>query len=50
MKARGIVPSAEQLELIQGPIEVPTADGGTELRDFSAPYHWAAFQLIGDWQ
>ncbi len=34
-----------QLEFIRGPIVV---DG--EARDFSSPYYWAAFQLIGDWQ
>jgi CHAT domain-containing protein len=39
-----------QMELIRGPIEVTTADGKTETRDFRSPYHWAAFQLIGDWR
>ncbi len=41
---------AAQMELIAGPIEFVNADGETVTRDFSAPYHWAAFQLIGDWQ
>ncbi|MEM9598803.1 MAG: CHAT domain-containing tetratricopeptide repeat protein [Acidobacteriota bacterium] len=39
-----------QLELIRGPIPVPDGNGGTEMRDFSAPYHWGAFQLIGDYR
>ena len=39
-----------QMELIRGPIEVKLEDGTVVERDFSAPYHWAAFQLIGDWQ
>ncbi|MEM6454712.1 MAG: CHAT domain-containing protein [Acidobacteriota bacterium] len=39
-----------QLELIRGPIDVPDAGGVARTRDFSAPRHWAAFQLIGDWQ
>ncbi len=39
-----------QMELIAGPITFVNADGETVTRDFSAPYHWAAFQLIGDWQ
>jgi CHAT domain-containing protein len=41
---------AAQMELIRGPIEVTLEDGTVVERDFSAPYHWAAFQLIGDWQ
>lgn len=39
-----------QQELIGGPIEVTLEDGTVEMRDFSAPYYWAAFQLIGDWK
>lgn len=41
---------AAQIELIRGPIEVTNEKGEKEMRDFRAPYHWAAFQLIGDWQ
>ncbi len=41
---------AAQMELIAGEIKVTAADGKTVTRDFSAPYHWAAFQLIGDWR
>ncbi len=41
---------AAQMELIWGPIEIVQEDGTVVERDFSAPYHWAAFQLIGDWK
>ncbi len=41
---------AAQMELIAGEIEVTVAGGKPVTRDFSAPYHWAAFQLIGDWR
>ncbi|MCP4546832.1 MAG: CHAT domain-containing protein [bacterium] len=41
---------AAQIELIRGPIEVPGENGELVPKDYSAPYHWAAFQLIGDWQ
>ena len=41
---------AAQMELIAGPIEYTNADGETVTGDFTAPYHWAAFQLIGDWR
>jgi CHAT domain-containing protein len=41
---------AAQMELIQGPIQVKNSNGELEEQDFSAPKHWAAFQLIGDWQ
>jgi CHAT domain-containing protein len=49
------VPKAEALraaqsELIRGPIPVQSQAGGIEMRDFTDPYYWAAFQLIGDWQ
>ena len=40
---------AAQLELIHGPVEVEK-DGRTLEKDASAPYYWAAFQIIGDWQ
>ncbi len=39
-----------QMELIAGPITYQNAGQTTVTRDFSAPYHWAAFQLIGDWR
>jgi CHAT domain-containing protein len=41
---------AAQLELIRGPVMVENEEGEMVEKDFSAPYHWAAFQLIGDWQ
>ena len=41
---------AAQMEFIEGPIQVPNQHGELVERDFSAPKHWAAFQLIGDWQ
>lgn len=39
-----------QMELIRGPVMVEGEDGKSVERDFTAPYHWAAFQLIGDWK
>lgn len=39
-----------QSDLIRGPIQVTNQYGGSEVRDFTAPYYWAAFQLFGDWQ
>ena len=39
-----------QIELIRGPVEIVNENGETETHDFSAPYYWAAFQLIGDWK
>ena len=42
---------AAQLELIHdGPFLLPDGEGGKVERDFSSPYYWAAFQLIGDWR
>jgi hypothetical protein len=42
---------AAQLELIHGgPVRVPDGQGGSVEKDFSSPYYWAAFQLIGDWR
>ncbi|MCP4571759.1 MAG: CHAT domain-containing protein [bacterium] len=41
---------AAQLEFIRGPVPVPDGKGGTEEKDFSSPYYWAPFQLIGDWR
>ena len=39
-----------QMELIHGSIESEIAHGERVHHDFSAPYYWAAFQLIGDWR
>ena len=41
---------AAQQELIRGPIEVTNDKGERVVKDFSAPYYWAGFQLYGDWQ
>ncbi len=41
---------AAQPELIRGPVRVPDGAGGTVERDYSSPYCWVAFQLIGDWR
>ena len=41
---------AAQQELIRGPIEVVNEKGERVLKDFSAPYYWAGFQLYGDWR
>ena len=38
-----------QMELASGPIEVEI-DGEMVEKDFTAPYYWAGFQLIGDWK
>jgi CHAT domain-containing protein/Tfp pilus assembly protein PilF len=38
-----------QMEFIQGPVEVEI-DGERAELDLSHPFHWAAFQLIGDWR
>ena len=38
-----------QVELIRGPIQMQDQNGKTVEIDTSAPYHWAAFQIIGDW-
>jgi CHAT domain-containing protein len=40
---------AAQLELLRGPVEV-TENGRTVKRDVSHPFHWAAFEVIGDWK
>ncbi len=40
---------AAQIEFIRSPIEVVNDNGIMEKKDYSAPYYWAAFQLIGDW-
>ncbi len=39
-----------QLELLREPIRWTDESGQTVLKDFSAPFSWAAFQIIGDWQ
>ena len=41
---------AAQIELLSAPIEVAGGAGGEVVHDFTAPYHWAAFQLAGDWR
>ncbi len=41
---------AAQLELIRAPIRVQDESGETQEIDASAPYYWAAFQIIGDWR
>lgn len=41
---------AAQVELLRGPIEIAGDPGESVVHDFTAPYHWAAFQLIGDWR
>ncbi len=41
---------AAQIELIRGPIEVADEAGKKMEIDASAPYYWAAFQILGDWQ
>ncbi len=38
-----------QMELASGPIMVEI-DGQSVEKDFTAPYYWAGFQLIGDWK
>ncbi len=49
-KAKDQALRAAQMEFIRAPIEVINEGGEIEQKDYSAPYHWAAFQLIGDWQ
>lgn len=39
-----------QMELASRPVEVTFSDGTSQIMDFMAPYHWAGFQLVGDWQ
>ncbi len=41
---------AAQIELIRGPIQMANDEGDKVEKDASAPYHWAAFQVIGDWR
>ncbi len=36
-----------QMALISGPIAVETENGKVDV-DFSHPYYWAAFQLMGN--
>ncbi len=40
---------AAQIEFIQGPIEVEE-NGVMVEKNYTSPFHWAAFQVIGDWQ
>ena len=49
-KPKDVALQAAQIELIRGPIEVRDKAGQMVERDASAPYFWAAFQIIGDWQ
>jgi len=39
-----------QLELIRGPIRVAASAGEEVEKDASAPFYWAAFELLGDWR
>ena len=41
---------AAQLEFIRGPIEMTMLEGNRVMKDASAPYYWAGFQIYGDWQ
>ncbi len=41
---------AAQLEFIQGPVTFTDTKGDVVERDFSSPYYWATFQVIGDWK
>ena len=48
-KAKDEALQAAQLEFIRGAVEIEV-DGEVVEKDYSSPYHWAAFQVIGDWQ
>ncbi|MEM7583162.1 MAG: CHAT domain-containing protein [Acidobacteriota bacterium] len=39
-----------QIELIEGPIQVPAPDGTLHAFDASSPRYWAALQITGDWR
>ncbi|MEM9597158.1 MAG: CHAT domain-containing tetratricopeptide repeat protein [Acidobacteriota bacterium] len=41
---------AAQIELLRGPVDIVDGKGETRSRNLTAPYHWAAFQVFGDWQ
>ena len=41
---------AAQMELIRGPIKIESENGEMIEVDYSSPYHWAAFQVYGDWK
>ena len=41
---------AAQLELLSAPLRLPSGDGETRELDARHPFHWAAFQVIGDWR
>ncbi len=49
-KSKDVALQEAQKEFIAGPIEILDKDGNVVPYDFSHPYYWAAFQLIGDWQ
>jgi CHAT domain-containing protein len=48
-ESRDVALQRAQQELIREPIQVEAGEV-TISHDFSHPYHWAAFQLIGDWR
>ena len=48
-KAKDEALRAAQLEFLDGPIEIKVDDKVVE-KDYSSPFHWAAFQVIGDWK
>ena len=39
-----------QLSLIRDPVRVTNSRGELVMKNASAPYYWAAFQIYGDWQ
>lgn len=39
-----------QRALIRGPLRLQNEEGHVIEKDFTAPFHWAAFQVYGDWQ
>jgi len=41
---------AAQLELLSAPLRLPSGDGETRELDARHPFHWAAFQVSGDWR
>ena len=47
--AKDVALQRAQTAFSDGPIEVEE-QGHAVQRDLSHPYHWAAFQLIGDWK
>ena len=41
---------AAQLDLLTAPLSLAEDDGESRELDASHPFHWAAFQVIGDWR